>query len=120
MNGAMQLSIDVSNTNDAAVLTCRGEIIHGRESDYLFALATRPDRRDVILDVTGVTGFDEGGLSVIILSYRMLTSCQRRLFLRNPSLEMLAGIRRYHAESQEESSVTPAFATPLASSQAVQ
>ena len=94
----MQLSVEVKNSNDAAVLICRGQIVHGAESEYLFALATRSDRRDVILDVEAVSGIDEGGLFVIALCYQILSSAKRRLFLRNPSSEILAGLRRQQVD----------------------
>lgn len=94
----MQLSVEVKNLNDAAVLVCRGQIVQGAESEYLFALATRSDRRDVILDVEAVSGIDEGGLFVIALCYQILSAARRRLFLRNPSSEILAGLRRQQVD----------------------
>src|SRR5215472_4529687 len=95
---AMQLSVEVKNLNDAAVLVCRGQIVQGAESEYLFALATRSDRRDVILDVEAVSGIDEGGLFVIALCYQILSAARRRLFLRNPSPEILDGLRRQQVD----------------------
>lgn len=94
----MQLSVEVKNSNDAAVLVCRGQIVHGQESEYLFALATRSDRRDVVLDVEGVSGIDEAGLFVIVLCYQTLSASKRRLFLRNPSSAMLDGLRRQQVD----------------------
>jgi anti-anti-sigma regulatory factor len=94
----MQLSVEVKDQSDTAVLACRGEIVQGRESDYLFALVTRPDQRDVILDVEAVTRVDDAGLLIILLCYEFLVSSDRRLFLRNPSLEMLEGLRRRQRE----------------------
>ena len=90
----MQLSVQISNLNDATVLVCRGQILQGPESEYLFALATRPDKRDVVLDVEEVTGVDEGGLFVIVLCYEMLSAANRRLFLRNPSPDIISGLRQ--------------------------
>ena len=90
----MELSIEVSRCREATVLTCRGSIVHGQASDYLFAVATRPDRRDVVLDVQRVTQVDEAGIFVIVLCYELLTASKRRLFLRNASPEILEGLRR--------------------------
>src|SRR5262245_25618257 len=90
----MRLSVEVNNMNDAAVLVCRGQIVQGEESEYLFALATRPDKHDVVLDVEAVSGIDEAGLFVIVLCYQLISADKRRLFLRNPSSEVLAGLRR--------------------------
>ena len=90
----MELSIEVNRWKDATVLTCRGMIVHGQASDYLFSVVTRPDRRDVILDMQDVTAVDEAGIFVIVLCYEMLTASKRRLFLRNASAEILDNLRR--------------------------
>lgn len=118
--GAMQLSVEVNNLSDAAVLVCRGEIVQGPESDYLFALATRPDRRDVILDVGAVTRVDEAGLFVILLCYECLISTNRRVFLRNPSLEVLEGLRRRQTEVVTSLPGSVDFTPPNAWKHAVQ
>ena len=90
----MQLSIEVNGGKDATVLTCKGMIVHGQASDYLFSVVTRPDRRDVVLDMQGVTEVDEAGIFVIVLCYELLTASKRRLFLRNASKDILDGLRR--------------------------
>src|SRR5260370_13049859 len=90
----MQLSVEVNDSNDVAVLVCRGQILQGESSEYLFALATRPDRRDVVLDVQEVSGIDEAGLFVIVVCYQLLSAAQRPLFLRHPSSSVLDGLRR--------------------------
>jgi anti-anti-sigma regulatory factor len=90
----MELSIEVNRSKDATVLTCRGMIVHGQASDYLFSVVTRPDRRDVVLDMQAVTTVDEAGIFVIVLCYELLTAAKRRLFLRNASTEVLDNLRR--------------------------
>ena len=90
----MELSIEVNRCKDATVLTCRGMIVHGQAADYLFSVVTRPDRRDVILDMEDVTTVDEAGIFVIVLCYELLTASKRRLFLRNASAAILEGLRR--------------------------
>jgi anti-anti-sigma regulatory factor len=115
----MQLSVEVNNLSDAMLLVCRGEIVQGPESDYLFALATRADRRDVVLDVGSVTAIDQAGLLVILLSYALLVASERRLFLRNPSPEMLERLRREQTKL-DNLSATAAMAAPAAWRQAVQ
>ena len=90
----MELSIEVKRRKDATILTCRGMIVHGQASDYLFAVVTRPDRRDVVLDMQEVTKVDEAGIFVIVLCYELLTASKRRLFLRNASAAILEGLRR--------------------------
>jgi anti-anti-sigma regulatory factor len=90
----MELSIEVNRSKDATILTCRGMIVHGQASDYLFSVVTRPDRCDVVLDMQGVTTVDEAGVFVIVLCYELLTAAKRRLFLRNASAEILDYLRR--------------------------
>jgi anti-anti-sigma regulatory factor len=94
----MELSIEVKRWKHATVLTCRGMIVQGQASDYLFDLVTRPDRRDVVLDMQSVTKVDEAGIFVIVLCYELLTASKRRLFLRNASPEILDGLRRQQTD----------------------
>jgi len=90
----MKLSIEVNRWKDATLLTCRGMLVHGQASEYLFAVATRPGHGDVVLDMQGVTQVDEAGTFVILLCYELLTASHRRLFLRNASADVLEGLRR--------------------------
>jgi anti-anti-sigma regulatory factor len=94
----MELSIEVKRRKDATILTCRGMIVHGQASDYLFAVVTRPDRRDVVLDMQEVTKVDEAGIFVIVLCYELLTASKRRLFLRNASSDVIEGLRRQQTD----------------------
>lgn len=87
----MELSVEVVNeANSTPTFICRGKLIRGQESDYLFDLVTRPDKRDVVLDVEGLDAFDKDGLSTIVLCHELLSLTHRRLFLRHASTEMLA------------------------------
>lgn len=106
----MQLSVEVNNSSEAAVLVCKGQILQGEESDYLFALATRPDQRDVVLDVGEVSEIDDAGLLSIVLCYQLLSADKRRLFLRNPSADFLAGLRRQEMAALLEQSKLAASA----------
>jgi hypothetical protein len=47
-----------------------------------------------VLDVEAVSRIDEAGLFAIVLCYQLLSADKRRLFLRNPSSDVLAGLRR--------------------------
>jgi anti-anti-sigma regulatory factor len=85
----MELSIEVVESGGAPTFICRGRLIRGRESDYLFDLVTRPGGRDVVLDVEQLHGFDKDGLSTIELCHELLSLTNRRLFLCNASKEML-------------------------------
>lgn len=88
----MELSIEVANARSAGgaqVFICRGKLLRGEESDYLFDLVTRPDIRDVVLDVEHIDSFDSDGLSTIVLCRELFSATNRRLLLRNPSRELL-------------------------------
>jgi len=104
----MDLSVEVVNeANSTPTFICRGKLIRGQESDYLFDLVTRPDKRDVVLDVEGLDAFDKDGLSTIVLCHELLSLTQRRLLLRNASTEMLAELvpkrSSYRPDAKEES-----------------
>jgi hypothetical protein len=88
----MELSIEVNHSRGASIFICRGKLIRGQESDYLFDLVTRPDSRDVVLDVEQLDGFDRDGLSTIVLCHELLSQTNRRLLLRNASSDMLLNL----------------------------
>lgn len=83
------LSIEVIESGGAPTFICRGRLIRGQESDYLFDLVTRQDSRDVVLDLEQLHSFDKDGLSTISLCRELLSFTNRRLSLRNASREML-------------------------------
>ncbi len=89
----MELSVEVNQANGIATFICRGSLVRGQESDYLFDLVTRPDYRDVVLDVGGLSIFDWDGLSTLVLCHELLSSTNRKLFLRNPATELLLELR---------------------------
>jgi len=97
----MELSVEVSGVEEMPVFICRGKVVHGPELDYLFSLMTRPDRRDLVLDLQAVTAVDEAGMFMILLCYELLSASHRRLFLRNPSSDILEGLRRQAQKSHD-------------------
>lgn len=95
----MQLSVKVSKTDGTPRFACRGKLLRGEESDYLFELVTRPDRGDVVLDLEELSSFDQEALSTIVLCHEVLWSTKRKLFVRNAPAEMLLEFSRRQSEA---------------------
>jgi anti-anti-sigma regulatory factor len=85
----VKLSIRVTQTEGTPTFACSGKLLRGEESDYLFELITRPDHRDVVLDLEELSAFDREGLSTIRLCYEVLGATKRKLFVRNAPADML-------------------------------
>lgn len=98
----MELSIEVNQASGTSTFICRGKLVRGQESDYLFDLVTRPDNRDVVLDVEQLDAFDRDGLSTIVLCHELLSLTNRRLLLRNASSELLLKLNPTRPESSNE------------------
>ena len=92
----MRLSVEVKRQDGRNVYVCRGKLVEGSASEYLFDLLTRSQERDVILDVADVTAIDEAGLRAIALSCQFLTCSQARLFLRHAPSDLLEHLRKRH------------------------
>ena len=92
----MQLSVEVKRQEGKAVFLCRGSLLQGEASDYLFHLLTRSHRQDVILDLAALTTFDRAGLQTVMLSSNFLAANHRRLLLRHAPSNLLDHIRRRH------------------------
>lgn len=93
------LSVDLKRFKGGRLLVCRGEIVGGNEADYLFKLITRGDKGDVILDFGGISKVDSEGVSVISTGYEFLARLRRRLFLKNPSAELVRALQERHLDS---------------------
>lgn len=83
------LSVDLKVFKDAYFLVCRGDVIGGKQADYLFDLITRNGTGDVILDFSGVRQIDAEGLSVLTTAFALLAHMGRRLILKNASVELI-------------------------------
>jgi len=90
----MRLSVEVKRQKGISVFLCRGCLLQGETSDYLFNLLTRSNRHDVILDLASLTTFDRAGLQTVILSSSFLAAYHRRLFLRHAPSNLLEHMRR--------------------------
>jgi anti-anti-sigma regulatory factor len=95
-------------------------IVQGQASDYLFAVVTRPDRRDVVLDMEEVTKVDEAGIFVLVLCYELLTASKRRLFLRNASADVIESLRRQQTDKANNAAASASLAALKAEYRGVQ
>ena len=80
----MQLTVQVDNSAQVTTFKCRGKVIQGNESDYLFDLLTRPENRDVVLDLQQVSEFDYNGLLTLVVCQEYFSIQRRELSLRLP------------------------------------
>ncbi|HEX7288822.1 MAG TPA: hypothetical protein VF532_21745 [Candidatus Angelobacter sp.] len=90
----MQLSVKVTTTHGTPTFACSGKLLRGEESDYLFELVTRPDSRNVVLDLEALSAFDRDAVSTIILCNEVLGAHKRKLFVRNAPAAMLHELTR--------------------------
>ena len=67
----MALTLEKKTQGSATVITCRGPVVYGAESDQLrdFVKETLASARFVVLDVANVTYVDSGGLGAIVGLY---------------------------------------------------
>ncbi len=97
--GMLMLSVDLKVVSNGVLLVCRGDVVGGREADYLFNLITRDDKGDVILDFGGVNRVDREGVSVISTGYEFLAHLGRRLFLKSPSADLVRALQERHLDA---------------------
>ena len=93
------LSVDLKVLKNAYFLVCRGDVIGGKEADYLFDLITRDGTGDVILDFAGVRQFDAEGLLVLTTAYALLAHRGRRLILKSASVDLVRTLQARQMES---------------------
>ncbi len=61
------LGVITENHGHAAVLRCSGRIVAGEEAWALYnTVISQQNKRVVVLDLTGVSGIDAGGLGVLV------------------------------------------------------
>ena len=92
----MRLSVEVKRQQGMYIFSCRVSLLQGEASDYLFHLLTRSNHRDVILDLSALTSFDQAGVHAVVLGNTFLAACHRRLFLRDAPSSLLKEIRCLH------------------------
>src|SRR5215470_15449863 len=67
----MSLHLDVSRTDDVAVVRCRGRIVFGEESDQLRAslLEVLQETNRIVLNMAWVAHIDSSGLGTLVASF---------------------------------------------------
>jgi hypothetical protein len=91
----MQFSVEVKRLKEGTLYICRGYLQQGGSSEYLFNLLTRPDPKDVIIDVSELT-VETSGLPVLALCSQYLTAARRRLFLQHAPEGLVQDLRLHH------------------------
>src|SRR5215471_11135071 len=69
--GPMVLQLDVSKTNEIAVVRCRGRIIFGEEADELkrVILGLLNETHRIVLNLVWIDHIDSGGLGTLVASF---------------------------------------------------
>lgn len=93
------LSVDLKVLKNAYFLVCRGDVIGGKQADYLFDLITRDGTGDVILDFAAVNQVDAEGLSVLTTAYALLAHMGRRLILKSASVDLVRTLQARQMEA---------------------
>jgi anti-anti-sigma regulatory factor len=114
----MHLSIEAKRQSGSSVYVCRGKLVEGSASEYLFDLLTRSQHRDVILDLADVTAIDEAGLRAVALSCQFLTGSGGRLFLRHAPSDLVEHLRKHGAPVLEWPAVRAATLAATVSNRA--
>ena len=86
------MDIEIQKLVGLTVLVCKGQLLQGRESDYLYDVITRECDSDMVLDLAEVSAIDDDGLLVLILGYELLTSACRTLLISNASAEVMQAL----------------------------
>lgn len=96
---AMRLRIDVQQMGRNLLLFCKGEIVQGEESEYLYNLITKRNAENVMLDLGAVTYIDEGGSIMLLLCHSLFSGTRRKLSFQNPSSATMEGFRLRQLDS---------------------
>jgi len=67
----MSLQLDVSRTDDIAVVRCRGRIVFGEEADELRAMLIKllQETNRIVLNLAWVAHIDSSGLGTLVASF---------------------------------------------------
>jgi anti-sigma B factor antagonist len=67
----MALNLDVSRTDDIAVVRCRGRIVFGEEADELrrVALGLLNETKRIVLNLAWIGHIDSSGLGTLVASF---------------------------------------------------
>jgi anti-sigma B factor antagonist len=67
----MALNLDISRTNDIAIVRCRGRIVFGEETDELrrVILGLLKETQRIVLNLAWIEYIDSSGLGVLVASF---------------------------------------------------
>ena len=67
----MTVKLDVSRTEDIAIVQCRGRIVFGEEADELrrVVLALLKETRQIVLNLAWIDHIDSSGLGTLVASF---------------------------------------------------
>jgi len=94
----MQLSVDIQHQHGKTVYFCRGSLVQGQASDYLFDLVTRSGCDNIVLDLAGIRQFDAVGLQTLGLTWVFLNTCRCALALQHAPPHLMEQLCRKYAE----------------------
>jgi hypothetical protein len=91
----MQFTVEVKRLKEGTLYICRGYLQQGNSSEYLFNLLTRPDQKDVIIDVAELT-VERSGLPVLALCSKFVSASHRRFLLQHAPDGLVQELRACH------------------------
>jgi anti-anti-sigma factor len=78
--------VTTSVDGDATVVTIAGELDAATGALFRYALSAAADaRRDICIDMSGVSFIDSSGLGILITAYKRAEEAGSRLYVVNPS-----------------------------------
>jgi anti-anti-sigma factor len=81
--GSLHLVLD--EVCGTPVLHCEGRLVAGTETAALSAVVQSHFRSDIVLDLSGISAIDAGGLGTLVALYKWATMHDSRLILSNAS-----------------------------------
>lgn len=94
----MELCVEVKRKDGEILYFCRGSLVRGQASDYLFHLLTRSCCDDVVVDLAQIRDFDAVGLQTLRLSWVFLNTCHCRLALQHAPPTLMEQLRRNYVD----------------------
>lgn len=98
----MRLSVEVKRQDRQILYICRGSLVRGQASDYLFHLLTRSCCDDIVVDLAQVRDFDAVGLQTLGLSWVFLNTCHCRLAVQHAPPTLMEQLRRKYDSLHDE------------------
>jgi len=116
------LSLHIENVDDLAIVECKGRIVRSEAAFALReAVASQEDARIILLDLSGVSAIEGGGLGMLMFLQRWAFDHDIRLKLFNPvksvwdRLELANSIPDFEIVSPDEMrAILASAAQPIA------